>query len=554
MRARSRHNSGEPADWQGRSRRTGGIWPRATLTRRILFINVLALAILVGGVFYLDQFRAGLLAARLDALTTQAKMIAGALGEAALIGRPEDPKLDAEFARQIVRRVVPATGIRTRLFAQDESLLADSRLLIAAGRQVELRPLPPPGQAIDALRLFHRAVELVTDWLPRRRDYRPYVERVEQRAGDYPEAIAALQGDIASAIRTNDDDTLILSVAVPVQRFKRVLGALVLSASSHDIDTAVRAERLSTLKVFAVAVAVTALLSLILAGTIARPIRRLAAAAERIRSGHGRPVAVPDFGNRRDEIGDLAIALKDMTDALYGRMDAIESFAADVAHELRNPLTSLRSAVETMARTTDSDARERLMRIIRDDVSRLDRLISDISDASRIDAELSRAEQQSVDIGAMVKILGESMHSTDRGGFPEFVVDVDDRRDLTVLGVEARLGQVLRNLIDNAVSFSPPDGAIWISAGRQDKQVVLTVEDQGPGLPEQDREAVFGRFYSARPDGEAFGTHSGLGLSISRQIVRAHGGEIMAENRIDADGAVVGARFVVRLPAPSARD
>ena len=296
------------------------------------------------------------------------------------------------------------------------------------------------------------------------------------------------------------------------------------------------------------------LLSLILAGTIARPIRRLAAAAERIRSGHGRPVAVPDFGNRRDEIGDLAIALKDMTDALYGRMDAIESFAADVAHELRNPLTSLRSAVETMARTTDSDARERLMRIIRDDVSRLDRLISDISDASRIDAELSRAEQQSVDIGAMVKILGESMHSTDRGGFPKFVVDVEDRRDLIVLGVEARLGQVLRNLVDNAVSFSPPDGTIWISAGRQDNQVVLTVEDQGPGLPEQDREAVFGRFYSARPDGEAFGTHSGLGLSISRQIVQAHGGEIMAENRIDADGAVVGARFVVRLPAPSARD
>ncbi len=554
MRARSRDSSGEVAVSQARSRRAGGLRPRITLTRRILFINVLALAILVGGVFYLDQFRQGLLAARLDALTTQAKMIAAALGEAALVGRPEDPELDAELARQIVRRVVPAAGTRARLFAQDESLLADSRLLIAAGRQVELRPLPPPGQELDALRLFHRAVELITDWLPRRRDFQPYVERVEQRASDYPEAIAALHGDIASAVRANDDDTLILSVSVPVQRFKRVLGALMLSAGSSDIDAAVRAERLNTLKVFAVAVAVTALLSLILAGTIARPIRRLAAAAERIRTGHGRPVAVPDFGNRRDEIGDLAIALKDMTETLYGRVDAIAAFAADVAHELRNPLTSLRSAVETMARTTDPEVRERLMRIIRDDVGRLDRLISDISDASRIDAELSRAEQRAVDIGAMVKILGESMHSTDRGEIPEFIVDVDDSRDLTVLGIEARLGQVLRNLIDNAISFSPPDGAIRISAQRRDGQVLLTVEDQGPGLPEQDREAVFDRFYSARPEGEAFGTHSGLGLSISRQIVDAHGGEIMAENRLDADGSVVGAKFVIRLPAPSANN
>lgn len=553
MRARSRYSPGAKSDPRTRSRRAGGFLPRATLTRRILFINVLALAILIGGVFYLDQFRAGLLAARLDGLTTQAKMIASALGEAALVGRPEDPKLDVELARQIVRRVVPATGARTRLFAQDQSLLADSRRLIAAGRQVELRPLPPPGDDVDAAKLFHRVVELITDWLPQRRDYQPYIERVEQRAGDYPEAIAALQGTIASAIRSNDD-TLITTVAVPVQRFKRVLGALMLSADSRGIDAAVRAERLGTLAVFAVAVAVTALLSLVLASTIARPIRRLAEAAERVRTGHGRTVAVPDFGKRRDEIGDLGVALKDMTEALYGRMDAIEAFAADVAHELRNPLTSLSSAVETMARTTDPDSRERLMRIVRDDVSRLDRLISDISEASRIDAEMSRAEQGSVDIGAMVKILGESMHSTDMDGMPQFIVDVDDSRDLTVFGIEARLGQVLHNLIDNAVSFSPPDGAIQISAQHQNGQVVLTVEDQGPGLPEQDREAVFNRFYSARPDGEAFGTHSGLGLSISRQIVQAHGGEILAENRVDGDGSVVGARFVVRLPARSTRN
>ncbi len=515
---------------------------------------MLALAILVGGVFYLDRFRQGLLGARLASLTIQATMIAGALGEAALIGPPEDPELDAELARQIVRRVVPATGARARLFAQDETLLADSRRLIAAGRQVEYRPLPPPGDEFNVLRLAQRGVELVADWLPRRRDYVAYVERAEQRASDYPETIASLQGEVASAVRTTEDDMLIISVAVPVQRFKRVLGALMLSVDSRDIDAAVRLEQLSTLKVFALAVGITALLSLILAGTIARPIRRLAAAAERVRGGHGRSVTVPDFGGRRDEIGDLGVALKAMTEALYDRMDGIEAFAADVAHELKNPLTSLRSAVETLARTTDPNNRQQLMRIIQDDVGRLDRLISDISDASRIDAELSRAEQRPVDIGAMVKIYGEMMQSADRDGSPEIVVDVDRGPNLSVIGIEARLGQVLRNLVDNAVSFSPPGGVIRIAAWCRDGQVVFSVEDHGPGVPEAHREAIFDRFYTVRPEGETFGTHSGLGLSISRQIIAAHGGAIRAENRHGADGAVAGARLVVELPARRSRD
>jgi two-component system sensor histidine kinase ChvG len=376
-----------------------------------------------------------------------------------------------------------------------------------------------------------------------------YVERSTQTTKDYSEADRALSGEINTAVRSDGRGGMVLSVAVPVQRYRQVLGALLLSTGSQEIDAAVRDVRFDILKIFGVALAITILMSLYLARTIARPIHRLADAAERVRHGHGRQTAIPDFTRRRDEIGDLSGALRDMTEALWRRMDAIEHFAADVAHEIKNPLTSLRSAVETVARIEDPAQQKKLMTIILDDVQRLDRLISDISDASRLDAELSRAEGEPVNMAEMLKTLVEVYRATAAPGGPRFEFDRADNQQLGVQGIERRLVQVFRNLISNAISFSPAAGLIRVRVWREGNAVRATVSDQGPGIPDGKLEAIFDRFYSERPAGEKFGTHSGLGLSISKQVVQAHGGSIWAENRIDSDGRVIGARFVVELPA-----
>jgi two-component system sensor histidine kinase ChvG len=352
---------------------------------------------------------------------------------------------------------------------------------------------------------------------------------------------------------------MVISVAVPVQRYRQVVGALMLSTGGEEVEAAMRAIRLDILQVFAVALGVTVLLSLYLAGTIARPINRLAAAAERVRAGRGRHVEIPDFTGRRDEIGNLSRDLRAMTDALWQRMDAIERFAADVAHEIKNPLTSLRSAVETVARVNDPGQQKQLMSIIVDDVHRLDRLISDISDASRLDAELSRDVLVAVDVREVLAALTEIERAAATGDGPTIELQLPDGADLTVCASEGRLGQVYRNVIVNAQSFSPAAGRIGVRAeriaGGGGDVIVVSVEDEGPGIPEGNLESIFERFYSDRPikgpDGkvEKFGTHSGLGLSISRQIVEAANGRIWAENRRRADGAVCGARFIVELPA-----
>jgi two-component system sensor histidine kinase ChvG len=322
-----------------------------------------------------------------------------------------------------------------------------------------------------------------------------------------------------------------------------------LSTGSAEIEEELRTVRLELLRIFGVALLVTVLLSFYLAGTIARPIRRLAAAAERARGRRAR-VEIPDFTRRGDEIGDLSRSLREMTDALWQRMSAIESFAADVAHEIKNPLSSLRSAVETAVRIDDAANQRRLMAIILNDVQRLDRLITDISDASRLDAELGRLELEPVDVAAMLGTLVEVYGATRTDDAPRLVLAIGNGdRELVVPGIETRLSQVFRNIIGNAVSFSPPLGEIRLTARHYGRAVLVTVEDQGPGIPEEKLTAIFDRFYTERPLGEQFGTHSGLGLSISKQIVEAHRGQIWAENRKNAEGITIGARFSVRLPA-----
>jgi two-component system sensor histidine kinase ChvG len=534
-----------------RARRARRRWrPFASpLTRRILAVNLLAPIILVIGVFYLDRYKQALINAELQSLTTQAEMVAGAIGEGAVTEAPLGLlQINDDVAQQLVRRLAQPARVRARLFDPLGELAADSHYLPASARgTIQVESLPAPGGAGLWRRIAHLWQWLIT-WMPGDKRLPPYVDFAEQRADDYPEVVTALGGHVSTAVRARRHG-IVLSVAVPVQRYKQVVAALMLTTDGQAIARSLYQVRIAIIEVFAVVLMITTLLSLYLAGTIARPIRRLAVAAEFVRHGRGRRHGFPDFSPRGDEIGELSVAFRDMTQALWSRMDAIEAFAADVAHEIKNPLTSLRSAVETAARVSDPDKQRRLLDIVLDDVERLDRLISDISDASRLDAELSRAATAPVDIGAMLGALAEVYRVSGAEDGPRFAVEVAADPPLMVTGIERRLVQVLRNLIANALSFSPPDGTIALSARRDGADVVLTIEDDGPGIPDNKAEAIFDRFYSERPEGEKFGTHSGLGLSISKQIVLAHNGTIRAENRRDADGAILGARFTVTLPA-----
>jgi two-component system sensor histidine kinase ChvG len=532
-------------------RRARRKWLISPLTRRILAVNVLALAILAGGFLYLGKYQTSLLGQQIESLKTQGEIFAAALSEGAVLDSPDEGEvLLPDLARQMMWRLVEPTHTRARLFDVRGRIIADSRMLKSAGAAIRVSELPPPDHRGPIPRLFDRVFAWIARLLPHRARYPVYHKSPSPRAADFPEVVQALRGTEASAVRSDPQKGgLLISVAVPVQRYRQVLGVVLLSTGSGEIQAELRTVRLELLRIFAAALFVTVLLSFYLAGTIARPIRRLAAAADRARGRRAR-VDIPDFTGRGDEIGDLSGALREMTGALWQRMSAIESFAADVAHEIKNPLSSLRSAVETATRIEDPQKQRRLMAIILDDVQRLDRLITDISDASRLDSELSRIELEPVDIAAMLRALVDVHEAAGGEGAPRLTLELPERgRDLTVPGIETRLSQVFRNVIANAVSFSPPDGEIRLVARHDGRGVLVTVEDQGPGIPEEKLTAIFDRFYSERPLGEKFGTHSGLGLSISKQIVEAHRGMIWAENRKDAGGAVIGARFFIHLPA-----
>ncbi len=526
------------------------------LTRRILALNVLALAILVGGLLYLGEYRKSLIETKLTALQTQGEVLAASLGEGAVTtGFIDRPHLVPFLAKGMIIRLVEPTGVRARLFGVEGALLADSLTLPGAGRAVSSRDLPEREGFRSWLNgLFDRIDSLFssTNGPLSAPEAVPYSKPKIPGAIDFDEVMSALQGKSASTLRADREGGMILYVAVPVRRYKLIVGAILLSREGEDILATLRSVRLDILKIFAVTLAVTVLLSLYLAGTIAQPIHHLAEAAERVRRHHDRHVAIPDFTGQEDEIGDLSGALRDMTAALWQRMDAIESFAADVAHEIKNPLTSLRSAVETAVNVKDPEQQRKLLAVVLDDIQRIDRLISDISDASRLDAELSRATRTPVDVAGLLTTLSDMHSTTSGGGKPTLTVEAETGTDLQVPAIEGRLVQVFRNLIANAVSFSPLEGRITCRVARESSEdgdlVTVAIEDQGPGIPENKRETIFERFYTERPEGEKFGIHSGLGLSISRQIVEAHSGTLRAENLTGEDGRVGGASFTVRLP------
>jgi two-component system sensor histidine kinase ChvG len=536
------------ATWRSRAR-----WV-SPLLRRILLVNALPLALLVAALLYLDQYQNGLLEAEVGTLREQARIYAGALGESAVSDRdPDNPQLVPEIARPLLRRLTePTPDAQARLYAPDGTLVADSRVREGQGGAVTTEPLPPadPRGAVPAvvatvydwlLSLMHPSETVVVEPGPGL-DWQPDVKE-ELRMDSSNQS-----REMPPYVRRTEDNRLLVTVAEPVQRNRHTVGIVLLTRDAREVDASLFDIRLSIIGLFLLALVLTVALSWYLSLTIARPILRLAGAAHSMREGEGRTGAVPPpLMRRTDEVGELAHALSESAAALWTRMDAIERFAADVAHEIKNPLSSIRSAIETLRRIEDAGQQKRLLAIIADDVARLDRLISDISDSSRLDAELSRVALEPVDLAPILATLAEIDDATRQPGDPVLRVEAP-HEGLVVRAVEGRLVQVLRNLIANARSFSPKEGRITLAGHEAGGVVEISVDDEGPGIPDAKLEHIFERFYSERPAGERFGQHSGLGLSISRQIVQALKGRIRAENRRGADGTVRGARFVVRLP------
>ena len=492
-----------------------------SLTRRILAVNILALLMLAGGFFYLDSYRSRIVDYRLDRAMREVRLVAEAIS------------ITRGGAREaLVERLASDTGARIRLFDIGGTMVADSRTLGVAN----FRLVDPTKEGRDQqiARLLDAGIDTVVGAA------RAPLYREHRRAGEWPDVVtAAGQSLVAATAWRAPDRTPVITAAAPLPG-----GVVMTTVNARDITRTVRIERFRLSLVLLVVTLVSVLLSLFLARTIVRPLRRLARAAVRVRLGRAREVVVPRLPSRRDELGMLARALSDMTIALRARIDATEAFAADVTHEIKNPLASLRSAVDGLGRVKDAGLQERLLAIVRDDVHRLDRLISDISDASRLDAQLSRAKFEPIDVVALIAGLVDQRlaRGVERGVRIQF-----DRpgEQLVTLGEGVRLERVFENLIDNALSFAPGGSLIVIAAMRCEDELMVRVDDEGPGVPEEAREDVFRRFQSIRPESEAFGQHSGLGLAIARTIVEAHQGVIGVESREDR---LTGARFVVRLP------
>ncbi len=518
----------------GKGRSSRLIW-------RIIAINLFPLVPLFWYLSYLDRYQNSLIEAELRTLSYQATTLAESMGAFAVgRGRRGNLKLLDRQTKHIVRRSADGVDARILVFDRNFEIIADS---FQSGRlQVRRQSLPPP--SFDAELIFAEIWNHIANWLLRRAAMPPYRNQTQHR-----DIVRALDGHTVKTTEATESGELKLRVTIPVKRYKRVVGALVLLIDGTVIDENLRSIRGQIHMLLLIVLVIALGLSIYLAGTITRPIQRLAAAAERVRTGRNRQHLIPDLSNRKDEIGDLARALGEMTENLWQRMDETGKLAADVSHEFKNPLASIRSAAETAMGVEDPVQRKAMIEIILNDVRRLDRLISDTAEASKVDSELSLQETMPVHIGRLVATVCDIYIQTDRVAAGDLTVGiVGDASDKMVNGHEDRLAQVFRNLIDNAITFTRRPGKIAIRVDTVGANVIVTVDDDGIGIPIEDLEKIFNRFYSGRPKTETFGAHSGLGLSISRKIVEAHDGSITAENRHANDGIVCGARFVVVLP------
>ncbi len=499
-------------------------WSRQlSLTSRILIVNILPLALIGGGLIYVDAYRKQLLEERFKLALIEAQITAEALAGAT-----------PERKEALLIQIGKEQRLRLRLYDEDGSLASDSFELAPPSFHLATQPREQDAFALSLDKAFDAAVGAPS--LP---DYRePMVDDAE----DWPELRRAREENLTQIVlRDAPDGTHVITAAAPVGLEGETL---LTTRNPIDITEKVRGARQVVSVLILLSLLFSTLLALFLARTIVRPLRELVRAAIRVRQGRERLVEVPRFAERRDEIGLLARAVSDMTGALRQRIDGVESFAADVAHEIKNPLASLRSAIESMANVQEPDLRRQLVTIAAHDVRRIDRLVSDISEASRIDAEMSRATFEPVDLGALARAIIQSRNERqwDRGPTVTFT---NQDGSAVVEGVPARLERVIENLVDNAASFSPPDGTVQIATRAANGRVQLTVCDEGPGIPEHSREKVFQRFHSDRPDAEDFGNHSGLGLAIGRTIAEAHDGTLTAHSR--ADGRP-GACLMLNLP------
>ncbi len=523
---------------------------RWALTAQIIVFNLFALSVFIIAVIWVQGTRSGLVDERISSLTAQAQIVAAALAKDAAAGGDSATDLDGDLTVDVLKLLVGPTGMRARVFSRSGHFVQDTRFILSRN-QVERAELPAPGRT-DWTAFMYRAFNSALYSLVGRKG--PLAKEDPSNDGlTYEEVRHVIQkGEPGSTQRIDAQGKLIVSVAVPIQRFQFMLGVLMLSTEAGDIDDALREEWLRLIVAALFAILLMGAASVFLWVRMTRPLRELADAADAVRRQGREANAIPNMRNRRDEIGDLSVALRSMTSALYSRIDAIEQFAADVAHEIKNPLTSVASAVETLGQSADEGRRKKLMSVIRDDVQRINRLITDISDASRLDAELSRERLVDVDLIELLRAV-TSLYQREEEQAPRVLLDTSSEtipaQGVIVHGLDGAIAQVFRNVVDNAVSFSPPNGEVRVALEVAGGQAIVTVDDQGPGIPEDNLEAIFRRFYTERPAKHGFGKNSGLGLSISRQIVERHRGRIFAANlQSEPAGSVNGARFTVVLP------
>lgn len=550
----------------------------ASLLRRILVSNLIGFFVLLLGILYLGWYHTWLIDAKVDALKIQGKIIADAIASKAKVERERivfdanelpgqrsssrtyrddgfaalELSISPEEVTPILRKLIQSTNTRARIYARDGTLIVDTARSLRRWRAaLRNEPTENTGKAPSTQNFWTRLTRYLFD------EPLPVYQEIGSANGTaYAEVRQALEGNQRSMLLLNDKGEQIVSLAVPIRRFKTVQGVLLLSTRPGEIDEILSEERSVILTLAAIALFASIVTSLLLARTVAGPMRRLSEAAEQASHNIAARTQLPEYANRSDEVGQMAAAFRAMTKALYRRIEASEKFAADVAHELKNPLTAARSIAESLSLAKNEEERRHLVEQIQNELNRLNRLITDVSNASRLDAELARQEMRPVDITTVLRgvvtifrdILGD-----DQRQVRLVIEDAPLEGAYIVSGDEGRIGQVLTNLVDNAISFSPKTGTITVRARSTPPHMEIYVEDEGPGIPEDRLEVIFDRFYTDRPDTEATeGKNSGLGLSISREIIRAHGGQISAESRFEdgsgPDDAPLGARFVVKLP------